>query len=89
MAAAAFQRRSRGPRASRIGDARYQRRIMGFTLTDLANKLDEKDGGRNGIPMGNGSPAYGGSAQRLLRLLVCEALHEEALVTLPPETYPV
>jgi len=64
--------RLRGP------EIRAMRRIMKLTLADLAKRLDEKTATETVSRWESEAQPMGGYAEKLLRLLVCEELRENA-----------
>ncbi len=54
------------------------RKIMGFTLAELAKKLDERTATETVSRWESEAQPMGGYAEKILRLLVCEELREQA-----------
>jgi DNA-binding transcriptional regulator YiaG len=61
----------------RGAEMKAMRKIMGFTLAELASKLDEKTAVETVSRWESGQP-MGGYAEKLFRLLVCETLKHRA-----------
>jgi DNA-binding transcriptional regulator YiaG len=57
-------------------EMKAMRKIMGFTLADLANRLDEKTAVETVSRWESGQQPMGGYAEKLFRLVVCETLKD-------------
>lgn len=78
LLAAAAVKRALLPIRLRGHEIKAMRRIMKLTLAELAKRLDERTAAETVSRWESEAQPMGGYAEKLLRLLVCEALREEA-----------
>src|SRR5262249_13955901 len=62
----------------RGSEMKAMRKIMGMTLADLAKKLDDRTAVETVSRWESETQPMGGYVEKLLRLLICESLKEEA-----------
>lgn len=78
LLAASVMKRCLTPIRLRGHEIKAIRRILKFTLNDLAKKLDERTAIETVSRWESEAQPMGGYVEKLLRLLVCEELKEEA-----------
>ena len=66
------------PQRLRGGEVKAMRKIMGMTLSELAQKLDEKTAVETVSRWESDTQPIGGYAEKVLRLLICEELRTKA-----------